>query len=106
VNAVYHSGDHAAKGLWSGKSTQNQKMVETHKTLEQIPIGSRVVISSIEGNDQLAKRLLEMGVMEGEEIEVVAKAPLGDPVEIRLSYQSISLRIIEARRIFVSQPGC
>lgn len=105
VNAVYLFVDHAAKVSWSGKSQLNQYMVDKHKTLEDLPIGSRGVVFSVEGNDQLAKRLLEMGIMEGEEIEVIAKAPLGDPVEIRLTFFSVSLRLTEARRILVSQPG-
>lgn len=80
-------------------------MVDKQKSLEQVSIGSHVVITHIEGSDQLSKRLLEMGLFEGEEIEVIAKAPLGDPIEIQLSNYTLSLRIIEAKRIFVSQPG-
>jgi ferrous iron transport protein A len=42
-----------------------------------------------------------MGLLEGEEIEVVGFAPLGDPIEIRLRDYRLSLRRSEAARIGV-----
>lgn len=75
------------------------------KSLDSLPIGVRGVVYSLEGDDHLTRRLLEMGIMEGEQLEVIAKAPLGDPLEIRLSHSSLSLRINEARRILVIEPG-
>ena len=36
--------------------------------------------------------LMEMGLLEGEEIEVIGFAPLGDPIEIRLRDYRLSLR--------------
>ena len=47
------------------------------------------------------QRLLEMGLLEGEEIEVLGFAPLGDPMEIRLRDYRLSLRRSEAARITV-----
>lgn len=48
------------------------------------------------------QRLMEMGLFEGEEIEVIALAPLGDPIEIRLGDSRLSLRRGEAARVHVS----
>ena len=42
---------------------------------------------------------MEMGLFEGEEIEVVRLAPLGDPLEIRLGDYFLSLRRSEAARV-------
>ena len=39
---------------------------------------------SVTGEPAILQRLYELGVMEGEMIEFVATAPLGDPLEIRL----------------------
>ena len=50
----------------------------------------------------MVQRLMEMGVLEGEEVEVVGYAPLGDPVEIRLGDSRLSLRRSEAARVEVS----
>lgn len=74
-------------------------------TLDSLSVGSCCVVTSIEGDDQLTRRLLEMGLFEGEELEVIAKAPLGDPLEVRLSQSSLSLRVNEARRIIVIEAG-
>ena len=48
------------------------------------------------------QRLLEMGLLEGEEIEVLGFAPLGDPMEILVRDYRLSLRRSEAARIQVS----
>ncbi len=60
------------------------------------------LIATIHGNDSLLQRLLEMGLLEGEEVEVVGFAPLGDPMEIRLPDYRLSLRRTEAARVAVS----
>lgn len=45
---------------------------------------------------------MEMGVLQGEELEVLAVAPLGDPIEIRLRDYRLSLRRSEASRVAVT----
>lgn len=71
-------------------------------TLDQLQEGQRARVDSILGDDMILQRLMEMGLLEGEEIEVVAFAPLGDPMEIRLRDYRLSLRRTEAARIRVS----
>lgn len=71
-------------------------------TLDQLQEGQRGRIDTILGDDMILQRLMEMGLLEGEEIEVVAFAPLGDPMEIRLRDYRLSLRRTEAARIRVS----
>ena len=54
------------------------------------------------------KKLLAMGLTKGTEFEVVRKAPLGDPIEIRIKDYNLSLRKDEAGAILVeteSQSG-
>jgi ferrous iron transport protein A len=69
--------------------------------LDQLRIGQRAVIKTVEGADALVQRLLEMGLLEGEPVEVLAVAPLGDPIEIRLRDYRLSLRRAEAARVTV-----
>ncbi len=71
-------------------------------SLDQLRPGQRGRIESLAGNDPLTQRLMEMGLLEGEELEVIALAPLGDPLEIRLGDSRLSLRRGEAARIRVS----
>jgi ferrous iron transport protein A len=70
-------------------------------SLDQLCVGQRARIQSLSGIDALLQRLMEMGVLEGEEIEILAIAPLGDPVEIRVRDYRLSLRRREAACIGV-----
>ena len=72
-------------------------------TLDQLHLGQHACIESIAGSDAIGQRLLEMGLLEGEEIEVIGVAPLGDPLEIRLRDYRLSLRRGEAARILVKE---
>jgi ferrous iron transport protein A len=70
-------------------------------SLDQLSIGQRAQVAAILGDDAVVQRLLEMGLLEGEEVEVMGFAPLGDPMEIRLRDYRLSLRRSEAARIGV-----
>ena len=69
--------------------------------LDTLRVGQRALVQSVHGDDALVQRLLEMGVLEGEEVEVVGFAPLGDPMDLRLRDYRLSLRRSEAARIGV-----
>jgi ferrous iron transport protein A len=65
-------------------------------SLDQLRLGSRARVEAVRGDDAVVQRLLEMGLLEGEEVEVLGFAPLGDPLEIRLRDYRLSLRRSEA----------
>jgi ferrous iron transport protein A len=73
-------------------------------SLDQLRPGQRGRIDAISGHDALGQRLQEMGLLEGEEVEVIGFAPLGDPMHIRLRDYRLSLRRNEAARILVTTP--
>lgn len=68
-------------------------------TLDQARCGQRFCIEHVEGAPDLVQRLLEFGLMEGETIEVISFAPLGDPIEIVVGGTHLSLRKREAAGI-------
>jgi ferrous iron transport protein A len=68
-------------------------------SLDQLRAGQRGWVESVRGSDSIVLRLLEMGLLEGEEIEVVGFSLLGDPMEIRLRDYRLSLRRSEAARV-------
>src|SRR3954447_23831973 len=70
-------------------------------SLDQLRTGQCAVITSVEGGDALGQRLLEMGLLEGEPVEVLGFAPFGDPIEVRLRDYRLSLRKREAARVAV-----
>jgi len=70
-------------------------------SLDQLERGQRARVEAVAGHDAVVQRLLEMGLLEGEEIEVLGFAPLGDPMEIRLRDFRLSLRRQEAAGVTV-----
>lgn len=50
----------------------------------------------------MSYRLMEMGLIEGAEVQVVRRAPLGDPLQVRLGDYELSLRTSEAELIDVA----
>lgn len=70
-------------------------------TLDQLGRGASARILDVTGDDTLAIRLMEMGLIEGEEIELIGAAPLGDPLEFSIRGYRLSLRANEARRVVV-----
>ena len=64
------------------------KLTELHK-------GQRAVVSTFEpgtGGAKLYQRLLLMGLRPGAEVEMVGKAPFGDPYVVRVQNQGFGLR--------------
>lgn len=48
-----------------------------------------------------ARRLFELGLLPGTRVRVVRRAPLGDPIELRLRNYSLSIRREQAALIEV-----
>ena len=71
-------------------------------TLDTLKPGERAMILSIDGNPGLVQRLYEMGLLEGEPIEFIGRAPLGDPIEIRVGNTRLSLRKSDAAGVRVT----
>ena len=70
-------------------------------TLDQLIPGQRARVTRIAGAGAIRRRLMDMGMIRGIEIEVLRTAPLGDPVEYRLLGYHLSLRKTEAQLIEV-----
>lgn len=75
------------------------------KSLDQIPVGGRARVIQVSGADEIATRLLEMGLTPSVELRVLGTAPLGDPLEIELRGYRLSVRKTEARRVAVTPVG-
>lgn len=70
-------------------------------TLKTIQPGTRVIVLRLTGQGKIKRRLMDMGIMPGTEMEVQKVAPLGDPVEIKFKGYNLSLRQEEADTIDV-----
>jgi ferrous iron transport protein A len=70
--------------------------------LSSVQPGNLAYVQGIENTDLKAK-LMEMGIVRGQPLFVLFKAPLGDPMAINVNGYILSLRLDEARLIFVEQ---
>lgn len=64
------------------------------------------IIVRINKRGRLRQRLLDMGVVTGEEIVLKHKAPFGDPLEFTVKDYQISMRKEEAAEVMVEVPIC
>lgn len=71
------------------------------RTLDQLKKHDRGIVSTLRGMGNIQQRLLEMGVSDGAELEVVRFAPLGDPMEIHVRGFNLTLRKSEASLVEV-----
>ena len=71
------------------------------KTLKEVKSGETVTVLKIHGEGQVRKRIMEMGITKGCEIEVIKVAPLGDPIEITLRGYDLTIRKADADSVEV-----
>ena len=62
-------------------------------TLDKLKIGSQDIIETVGGEGALRRRLLDMGLTPGTKVMMRKKAPMGDPIEIKLRGYELTLRI-------------
>ncbi|HQN19376.1 MAG TPA: FeoA family protein [Syntrophobacteraceae bacterium] len=63
--------------------------------------GQKGVISKVKADGELGRRIRDMGLVPGTPIEVRGRAPLKDPVAIRVRDFTLTLRNNEADHILV-----
>lgn len=69
--------------------------------LSELTANRAAAVVSVTGDRELRRRLLEMGFCNGAQVELVRRAPLGDPIEFRLRGYLLSLRNEQARHVLV-----
>jgi len=67
--------------------------------LADLKVGQRGTITRVNGEDSLALRLMEMGLIEGEVVRLLGTAPMGEPLEFAYRSSRLSLRKQEAVRV-------
>lgn len=75
------------------------------KLLDEFEIGEQGTIKKIYGEGKIRRRLFDMGVTPGARLILVKKAPLNDPLEIKIRNYSLTLRKSEAKFVEVELEG-
>ncbi len=71
------------------------------KTLREAKIGERVKVVKLHGEGAVKRRIMDMGVTRGVEVQIRKVAPLGDPVEVTVRGYELSIRRTDAELIEV-----
>lgn len=71
-------------------------------TIAQLKIGEKGIICKI-ALDNIPLKLLEMGCLPGTEVELLQKAPLNDPLYIRVNESYIAIRVETASQIAINK---
>lgn len=72
-------------------------------SLRTLRVNEKARIVSITASGEISRRLRDMGLVPGTEVEVVGRAPLKDPVALRLRDFTLTLRNNEADVIMVEK---
>ncbi|MGE3773199.1 MAG: ferrous iron transport protein A [Gammaproteobacteria bacterium] len=70
-------------------------------TLAELAPGQRGTVAGYAQHDGFTQRLMQLGIIDGADIEVVRCAPTGDPIEVRVMGYALSLRRAEAALVHV-----
>ncbi len=70
-------------------------------SLRRLKVNQRAKIVSVRATGELGRRIRDMGLIPGVEIQVIGRAPLKDPVALRIKDFTLTLRNNEADHIFV-----
>ncbi|MCP5209404.1 MAG: ferrous iron transport protein A [Hahellaceae bacterium] len=62
-------------------------------TLQDIKAGHSYVVKTIASADEaLVSKILALGIVPGEKVELMHKAPLGDPMQVKAGSTYVSIR--------------
>ena len=71
------------------------------RTLRDVKIGESVKVKALKSEGPVKRRIMDMGITKGVEINLRKVAPLGDPIEVNVRGYELTLRKSEAEKIEV-----
>lgn len=74
--------------------------------MSELKAGDKAVVTAVHAHGEIGQRLIDMGLVKGTSFKVLRKAPLGDPLEIKLRGFLLALRLKEAACVSVERTGC
>ena len=71
--------------------------------LDELKPWEKGTIRQIKGTAGEEVHLMELGLLPGTTVELIKRAPMGDPIEIRVRNYHLSIRCAEARAVLVER---
>ena len=69
------------------------------KTLKDARVGETVTVARLHGDGPVKRRIMDMGITRGTELQLRKVAPLGDPIELTVRGYELSVRKADAEMI-------
>lgn len=69
--------------------------------LHLLPLGKKAKVRTLTSDGGTRRRMLDLGLVSGTEVEAIHKSPSGDPVAYQIRGAVIALRSEEASKIMV-----
>ena len=71
------------------------------KTLKESKIGDTVRVVKLYGEGAIKRRIMDMGLTKGVDVQIRKAAPLGDPIEVTVRGYELSIRKADAEMVEV-----
>ena len=71
------------------------------KTLKELKVGDTARVVKLYGEGAVKRRIMDMGLTKGVDVQIRKVAPLGDPIEVTVRGYELSIRKGEAEIIEV-----
>ncbi len=68
-------------------------------TLKDAKVGQTVTVRRLHGEGPVKRRIMDMGITKGVQLQVRKVAPLGDPMELNVRGYELSVRRADAEMI-------
>jgi ferrous iron transport protein A len=80
---------------------EEQSMQRSHTSLSTLREGEHAIIHSIRLEETMRRRLQDLGLIEGTQVECLQKSPSGDPVAYLIRGAAIALRSRDTGDIYI-----
>lgn len=71
------------------------------RTLKESKVGDIVRVVKLHGEGAVKRRIMDMGLTKGVDVQIRKVAPLGDPIEVTVRGYELSIRKADAEMIEV-----
>lgn len=73
------------------------------KTLREAKVGDTLRVVKLHGEGAVKRRIMDMGLTKGVDVQVRKVAPLGDPIEVTVRGYELSIRKADAEMIEIER---
>lgn len=80
---------------------RERSVVIKMKTLRESKVGDTVRVVKLHGEGAVKRRIMDMGLTKGVDVQIRRVAPLGDPIEVTVRGYELSIRKADAEMIEV-----